>query len=83
MATRKHFSQQFKHQAGQLLESGSHPASEIGRELGLARKHLYPWQTEMRSRGIRTFPRSGARKERIAQDRAVHRGIRPLHRRTR
>jgi transposase len=47
MGTRKHFTPEFKREAVQLLESGSRPASEIARELGLARNQLYKWQTDV------------------------------------
>lgn len=50
MGTRKQFSPEFKREAVQLLESGSRPASELARELGIARTRLYKWQTEVRAR---------------------------------
>ena len=50
-----------------MLESGSRPASEIARELGIARNRLYKWQTELRARGAGAFPGSGARKERTTE----------------
>jgi transposase len=37
MCARKQFTPEFKREAVQLLESGSRPASEIVRELGIAR----------------------------------------------
>lgn len=67
MGTRKHFSPDFKREAVQLLESGSRPASEIARELGIARNQLYKWQTELRARGTGAFPGPGARKERTTE----------------
>ena len=51
----------------QLLESGSRPASEIARELGIARNRLYTWQAELKVRGGSGFPGSGARKGRTAE----------------
>ena len=50
IGTRKHFTPEFKREAVQLLESGSRPASEIAREFGIARNHLYKWQTKLRAR---------------------------------
>jgi transposase len=67
MGSRKHFTPEFKREAVQLLESGSRAASEIARELGIARNQLYKWQTELRARGPGAFPGSGARKERITE----------------
>lgn len=51
MGSRKQFIPEFKREAVQLLESGSRPASEIARDLGIARNQLYKWQTELRARG--------------------------------
>ncbi len=61
MGVPKQFTPEFKREAVQLLESGSRPASEIARELGIARNQLYKWQTELRAHGappliIRAFP---------------------------
>src|SRR4029079_11251175 len=67
MGSRKHFTPEFKREAVQLLESGSRPASEIARELGIARNQLYKWQTELRARGATAFPGPGARKERTTE----------------
>lgn len=67
MGVRKQFSPEFKREAVQLLESGSRPASELARELGIARNRLYKWQTELRARGSHAFPGSGARKERTTE----------------
>ena len=67
MAPRKQFTPEFKREAVQLLESGSRPASEIARELGIARNQLYKWQTELTARGTGAFPGPGARKERTTE----------------
>jgi transposase len=56
MGIPKHFTPEFKREAMQLLESGSRPASEIARELGIARNQLCKWQTELRARGRGAFP---------------------------
>jgi transposase-like protein len=47
MGLRKHFTPEFKREAVQLVESGSRPASEIARELGIARNQL---EAEIRGR---------------------------------
>ena len=64
MAQRKHFTPEFKREAVQLLESGSRPASQIARELGIKRNQLYKWQTELKARGAGAFPGSGPRRGR-------------------
>jgi transposase-like protein len=51
MGIPKHFTPEFKREVMQLLESGSRPASEIARELGIARNQLCKWQTELRAHG--------------------------------
>ena len=67
MGSSKQFPPEFKREAVQLLESGSRPASEIARELGIVPNQLYKWQTERRARGEGAFPGSGARKERTTE----------------
>ncbi len=61
MGQRKTFTPEFKREAVQLLESGSRPASQIARELGIKRNQLYKWQTEVKARGGAAFPGSGMR----------------------
>ena len=63
MGQRKTFTPEFKREAVQLLESGSRPASQIARELGIKRNQLYKWQTELKTRGATAFPGSGMRKK--------------------
>ena len=67
MGTRKQFTPEFKREAVQLLESGSRPASDLARELGLRRNQLYKWQREFQARGTGAFLGSGPRKERITE----------------
>ncbi len=67
MDSRKQFTPEFKREAIQLLASGSRPASELARELGIRRNQLYKWQRECQSRGAGAFPGSGARKERTTE----------------
>ena len=67
MGARTHFTPEFNREAVQLVERGSRPASEIARDLGIARHQLYKWQTELRARGPGAFPGSGARTERITE----------------
>jgi transposase-like protein len=44
MGARKQLILEFKHEAVQLLESGSRFVSELARELGIRRNQLYTWQ---------------------------------------
>ena len=67
MSARKQFTPEFKHEAVQLVESGSRPASPIARELSVRRNQRYKWQTELRARGRTAFPGPGARKERTPE----------------
>ena len=59
MGQRKTFTPDFKREAVQLLESGSRPASQIARELGIKRNQLYKWQAELKTRGGAAFPGKG------------------------
>ncbi len=61
MGQRKTFTPDFKREAVQLLESGSRPASQIARELGIKRNQLYKWQSELKTRGAVAFPGAGMR----------------------
>lgn len=67
MGTRQQFTPEFKREAVQLLASGSRPASELARELGVRRNQLYKCQREFETRGTGAFPGSGARKERTTE----------------
>ena len=67
IGARKQFTPEFKREAVQLLDSGSRPASELARELGVRRNQLYKWQREFQARGPGAFPGSGARKERTTE----------------
>lgn len=61
MGQRKTFTPEFKREAVQLLESGSRPASQIARDLGIKRNQLYKWQAELKTRPEAAFPGSGRR----------------------
>ena len=56
MDARKQFTPEFKREAVQLLDSGSRPASELARELGVRRNQLYKWQREFRPEAQGRFP---------------------------
>jgi transposase-like protein len=64
MGSRKQLPPEFKREVVPLLESGSRPAFEFSRELGIARNQLCKWQPELRARGMGVLSDSGARKER-------------------
>ena len=64
---RKQFTTEFKREAVQLLASGSRPASELARELGVRRNQLYKWQRACEARGTGAFLGSGARKARTTE----------------
>jgi transposase len=63
----KQFTPEFKREAVQLLDSGSRPASELARELGVRRNQLYTWQREFQARGTGAFLGSGPRKARTTE----------------
>ena len=46
------------------MESGSRPAAQIARELGIKRNQLYKWQAELQVRGEAAFPGKGMRRQR-------------------
>jgi transposase-like protein len=71
MDTRTCFTSELKHEAVQLLASGSRPSSEIAREFGIACNQLCKWQPELLARGSGAFPGSGARQGAHHRDRAT------------
>jgi transposase len=63
MATRKHFTKEFKLEAVRLLEHSGKSGTELARQLGVRRNQLYKWQSELRGRADRAFPGRGLRPE--------------------
>jgi len=55
MVKRRVFSREFKREAVRLLEQGDKAASDLARELGVARNRLYKWQQEIARRGEAAF----------------------------
>ena len=55
MGSRKQFTPEFKGEAVQLLESGSRPASELARELGIARNQFTNGRPSYVLVGVRHF----------------------------
>ena len=67
MATRRKFSQEYKHEAVQLAESGDQSVSQVARELGIAPNVLSRWCREAKANGRNAFPGQGrARDEELA-----------------
>ena len=61
---RAHFSAEFKREAVRLLEQGDKDASQLARELGVARNKLYQWKNEVDRHGENAFPGTGNRNSR-------------------
>ena len=59
MQKRKSYTKEFKLEAVRLLEKGNKPATELARELGVARNKLYKWKEEVAALGGDAFPGSG------------------------
>lgn len=55
------FSPEFKREAVRLLEQGDKEASQLARELGVARNKLYRWKEEIDRHGESAFPGIGNR----------------------
>ncbi|PCJ40030.1 MAG: hypothetical protein COA71_12745 [SAR86 cluster bacterium] len=58
---RQSFSPDFKREAVRLLEQGDKQASQLARDLGVARNKLYRWQEEIERHGGSAFPGKGSR----------------------
>ena len=68
MATRRKFSQEFKHEAVQLARSSDQSASQVARDLGISPNLLTRWCREFKDGGAKVFPGPGKpRDEEIAQ----------------
>lgn len=63
MATRKHFTKEFKLKAIRLLEHSGKSGTELARQLGVRRNQLYKWQSELRGKAERAFPGHGPHPE--------------------
>lgn len=67
MATRRKFSQEYKHEAVQLAESSNRAVSQVAGELGLSPNLLTRWCREAKAEGRKAFPGQGKpRDEEIA-----------------
>jgi transposase len=67
MATRRKFSQEFKHEAVQLAGSSNQSVSQVARELGISPNILSRWCREAKADGGKAFPGQGKpRDEEIA-----------------
>lgn len=63
MATRKHFTKEFKLEAVRLLEHSGKSGTELARQIGVRRNQLYKWQSELRGKADRAFPGRGPHPE--------------------
>jgi transposase len=61
MTKRKIFSAEFKREAVRLLETSKKQPSDLARELGVRRNHLYKWKDQLSRRGEKAFPGCGHR----------------------
>jgi transposase len=59
MATRRKFSQEYKHEAVQLAESSDQSVSQVARELGISPNILSRWCREAKLNGHKAFPGQG------------------------
>lgn len=67
MATRRKFSQEYKHEAVQLAVSSNRSVSLVARELGISPNILSRWCREAQENGGKAFPGQGKpRDEEIA-----------------
>lgn len=68
MATRRKFSQEYKHEAVQLACSSDERVSQVARELGISPNLLSRWCREAKAEGGQAFPGPGRPKdEELAQ----------------
>jgi len=63
MATRKHFTKEFKLEAVRALEHSGKSGTELARQLGVRRNQLYKWQSELRGKADRAFAGPGRHPE--------------------
>ncbi len=59
MATRKRFSQEFKHEAVELARSSGQSMSQVARDLGIGPNLLTRWCRESADGGAKAFPGQG------------------------
>lgn len=59
MQKRRSYTKEFKVEAVRMLEKGNKPATELAREIGVARNKLYKWKEEVAALGEQAFPGSG------------------------
>lgn len=59
MATRRKFSQEYKHEAVRLAVSSNQPVSRIARDLGISPNMLSHWCREAKAEDRSAFPAAG------------------------
>jgi len=66
MTKRKRYTQEFKRQAVELLETRDRSGMDVARELGIRQSQLYKWREEMKRKGDTAFRGPGRRP--VSQD---------------
>ena len=64
---RRHYDEEFKRNAVELLESGERSAVQLGRELGVSDCSLGKWKRQYGQQGQASGSRLGAEQSRIAE----------------
>lgn len=59
MTKRTRYTEEFKRQAVELLETRDRPATDLARELGVRQNQLYKWREEIKRKGDAAFSGSG------------------------
>lgn len=59
MTKRTRYTEEFKRQAVELLETRDRPATDLARELGVRQNQLYKWREEIKRKGDTAFSGSG------------------------
>lgn len=59
MTKRKRYTQEFKRQAVELLETRDRSGMDVARELGIRQNQLYKWREELTRKGDAAFRGSG------------------------
>jgi len=61
MTKRKRYTEEFKRQAVELLETRDRSGMDVARELGIRQNQLYKWREEMKRKGDTAFRGPGRR----------------------
>ena len=61
MTKRKRYTEEFKRQAVELLETRDRSGMDVARELGIRQNQLYKWREELKRKGDEAFRGPGRR----------------------